>query len=114
MLIDRGIRAKAIKSKGIYISGISFTFLSLFTLLLNQSASIIFHRYISDNTELKRIKKQSQIPTEAYAALTKYNFEIKPAVKGNPAKLSPQIIKEKKVIGICLPIPEREYIVILF
>ena len=63
---------------------------------LNHKASIIFHKYIKDKAELNSIIKLNHKPSDDIADLIRYNFEIKPAVKGSPAKLREQIIKQKK------------------
>ena len=47
-------------------------------------------------------------------AFIKYSLDINPAVKGSPARLSEQTTKQKKVMGITLPNPDKLCIVILF
>ena len=56
----------------------------------------------------------NHMPSELIDALIKYNFEINPAVSGSPAKLNEQMTKQKKVIGISLPSPDRLFKVTLF
>ena len=55
----------------------------------------------------------NHIPSELIDALIKYNFDINPAVSGRPARLNEQRTKQKKVIGISLPRPDKLFIVTL-
>ena len=55
----------------------------------------------------------NHIPSELIDALIKYNFEINPAVSGRPARLNEQRTKQKKVIGISLPRPDKLFTVTL-
>ena len=55
----------------------------------------------------------NHMPSELIDALIKYNFEINPAVSGRPARLNEQRTKQKKVIGISLPRPDKLFIVTL-
>ena len=52
--------------------------------------------------------------SHSHEYLIKYNFEINPAVSGRPARLNEQRTKQKKVIGISLPRPDKLFIVTLF
>ena len=52
--------------------------------------------------------------SELIVALIKYNLEMNPAVSGRPARLNEQRTKQKKVMGIALPRPDKLFIVTLF
>ena len=54
------------------------------------------------------------ISSELIDALIKCNLEINQAVSVRPARLNEQMTKQKKVIGISLPRPDRLFIVTLF
>ena len=54
------------------------------------------------------------IASELMVALIKYNLEMNPAVSGRPARLNEQRTKQKKVMGIALPRPDKLFIVTLF